>query len=88
LGDRLLRVPRDGAGEPVRVRALPLYQLKLTQEAITLVVFVTFAFFYFGTKPQWNHLAAFLCILAAVAFTFLPGKRPSPRPDPSAQHPK
>ena len=51
-----------------------LYQLKLTQEAITLVVFVTFAFLYFGTKPQWNHLAAFVCILAAVAFTFLPGK--------------
>lgn len=51
-----------------------LYQLKLTQEAITLVVFVTFAFLYFGTKPQWNHLAAFICILAAVAFTFLPVK--------------
>ena len=51
-----------------------LYQLKLAQEAITLVVFVTFAFLYFGTKPQWNHLAAFLCILAAVAFAFLPGK--------------
>ncbi len=51
-----------------------LYQLKLTQEAITLVVFVTFAFLYLGTKPQWNHLAAFVCILAAVAFTFLPGK--------------
>ena len=51
-----------------------LYQLKLTQEAITLVVFITFAFFCFGTKPQWNHLAAYICILAAVAFTFLPGK--------------
>jgi hypothetical protein len=23
---------------------------------------------------QWNHLAAFACIVAAVAFTFLPKK--------------
>ena len=49
------------------------YQLKILQEVITLVVFSGFALFYFGTKPQWNHLAAFGCILAAVAFTFLPG---------------
>jgi uncharacterized protein (DUF486 family) len=31
-----------------------------------------FAFAYFGVRPQWNHIAAFLCILAAVGFTFLP----------------
>ena len=49
------------------------YQLKILQEVITLVVFSGFALFYFGTKPQWNHLAAFGCILAAVVFTFLPG---------------
>ena len=50
------------------------YQLKIIQEVVTLVVFIAFAFFYFGEKPQWNHIAAFACILAAVAFTFLPGK--------------
>lgn len=49
-----------------------LYQLKIAQEVITLAVFIGFAFFYFQTKPQWNHLAAFACILAAVLFTFLP----------------
>ncbi len=49
------------------------YQLKVLQEVITLVVFSGFALFYFGTKPQWNHLAAFGCIVAAVVFTFLPG---------------
>jgi uncharacterized protein (DUF486 family) len=27
---------------------------------------------YLGEKIRWNHLAAFLCIIAAVAFTFLP----------------
>ena len=50
------------------------YQLKIIQEVVTLVVFIAFAFFYFGQAPQWNHIAAFACILGAVAFTFLPGK--------------
>jgi uncharacterized protein (DUF486 family) len=27
---------------------------------------------YLGEKIRWNHLAAFVCILAAVAFTFVP----------------
>ena len=46
------------------------YQLKIIQEVITLAVFVVFAFFYFKTWPAWNHIAAFVCILAAVAFAF------------------
>jgi uncharacterized protein len=48
------------------------FQLKVIQEIITLAVFVVFASLYFGEKIRWNHLAAFVCILAAVAFTFLP----------------
>jgi len=48
------------------------YQLKIMQEVITLAVFVVFAFFYFKTWPAWNHIAAFVCILAAVAFAFWP----------------
>lgn len=47
-------------------------QLKILQEVITLVVFSGFALFYLGERLRWNHLAAFVCILAAVAFTFLP----------------
>ncbi len=47
-------------------------QLKIIQELITLVVFAGFAIFCLGEKIKWNHLAAFVCILAAVAFTFLP----------------
>ncbi|HUC86615.1 MAG TPA: DMT family protein [Candidatus Acidoferrales bacterium] len=48
------------------------YQLKIIQEVITLVVFVVFMFFYFKTLPAWNHIVAFLCVLAAVAFAFWP----------------
>ncbi len=48
-------------------------ELKIIQEVVTLVVFSGFVFFFLGEKLKWNHFAAFLCILAAVAFTFLPG---------------
>jgi uncharacterized protein (DUF486 family) len=47
-------------------------QLKIIQEIITLIVFSGFAVLYLHERIRWNHLAAFLCILAAVAFTFLP----------------
>ena len=47
-------------------------QLKIIQEVITLVVFIGFAVLYLGETIRWNHVAAFLCVLAAVAFTFLP----------------
>jgi uncharacterized protein len=47
-------------------------QLKILQEVITLVVFSGFAVMYLGENIRWNHIAAFVCILGAVAFTFLP----------------
>ena len=47
-------------------------QLKIMQEVITITVFAGFAVLYLGERIRWNHLAAFVCILAAVAFTFLP----------------
>ena len=48
------------------------YQLKIIQEIITLTVFCGFAVLYLGERIRWNHFAAFVCILMAVAFTFLP----------------
>jgi uncharacterized protein (DUF486 family) len=59
-------------------------QLKIMQEIITLTVFTGFALVYLGEKIRWNHVAAFLCILAAVAFTFIP-KSESPT-QPTPQH--
>ena len=49
-------------------------ELKIIQEVITLVVFSGFAALYLREKLQWNHIAAFVCIIAAVGFTFLPKK--------------
>ena len=47
-------------------------QLKIIQEVITLTVFCAFAVLYLGEQIRWNHLAAFVCILGAVGFLFLP----------------
>ena len=53
-------------------------QLKIMQEVITLAVFCGFAIVYLGEKIRWNHVAAFLCVLAAVGFTFLPNEPKEP----------
>jgi uncharacterized protein (DUF486 family) len=48
------------------------YQLKIIQEVITFVVFVGFSAAWLGETPRWNTIVAFLLILAAVGFAFLP----------------
>jgi len=44
------------------------YQLKITQEIITLSVFVVFAWLALGEKLRWNYAISFACILLAVYF--------------------
>jgi len=46
-------------------------QLKITQEAIALVIFGGFMVVVLREPLHWRHLAAFLCIMAAVAFLFV-----------------
>ena len=46
-------------------------QLKITQEVITLVVFVFFAWLWLGETPRWNEAVAFCLVLAAVAVVSL-----------------
>jgi uncharacterized protein (DUF486 family) len=48
------------------------YQLKITQEVITLVVFMVFSALWLGEPPRWNYLVAFALVMAAVGFAFLP----------------
>ncbi len=45
-------------------------QLKIIQEAITLIVFGFFSVLYLKQQLQWNHLVAFAFIFAAVFFVF------------------
>ena len=65
-----LAVPANRWGSNVYTPA----QLKIIQEVITLLVFCGFAMFYLGEKIRWNYIAAFVCILAAVAFAVIPSK--------------
>jgi uncharacterized protein len=46
------------------------YQLKITQEAITLVVFIVFALLYLKEPFHWKYLVSFVLILGAVYFMF------------------
>lgn len=64
----VLQVPANRWGSSVYSAT----QLKILQEVITLTVFAIFAIWYLGEKIRWNHLAAFVCVLGAVAFAFLP----------------
>lgn len=46
------------------------YQLKIIQEAITLGVFVVFAWAVLGEKLKWNYAISLLCLGLAVFFAF------------------
>ncbi len=61
------RIGFDGNGGP-----FSLIQLKVMQEVITLVVFVIFSLIAFeGTEIRWNHILAFIFLIAAVYLVFM-----------------
>ena len=43
-------------------------QLKITQEVITVCVFIPFMLLFMGEKWRWDYLWAFLCMIGAVYF--------------------
>lgn len=45
-------------------------QLKIMQEAITLVVFCAFSVTYLREPIKWNYIVSFALIFLAVLFTF------------------
>jgi uncharacterized protein (DUF486 family) len=46
------------------------FQLKITQEVITLVVFTAFAIFYLKEPFHWRYLVSFTLMIGAVYFMF------------------
>jgi uncharacterized protein len=66
LFEYLLQVPANRIG----FTTLSLAQLKIMQEAITLVVFVPFAILYMNQPLKLDCLWASLCIMGAVYFIF------------------
>jgi uncharacterized protein (DUF486 family) len=66
LFEYMLQVPANRIGSDV----LSTYQLKILQEAITLIVFVGFAAVYFGEGITLRYGISFALVLAAVAVAF------------------
>ena len=63
----LLQVPANRIGF---AGGYTLAQLKISQEVITLAVFVPFAVFYMGQPLKLDYLWAGLCLVGAVYFIF------------------
>ena len=66
LIEYLLQVPANRIG----YRVLSAYQLKVMQEAITLVVFMGFAAVWLGEGVHARYLVSFALIFAAVVVAF------------------
>lgn len=66
----LFQVPANRIGYKGHGGPFSLVELKTLQEAITLVVFMIFSVIVFKEKLQWNHLAGFCLIVAAVYLIF------------------
>lgn len=66
------QVPANRIGFHENGGPFSLMQLKVIQEAITLIVFTVFTTVLFkGESLHWNHLAAFVCLVLAVYLVFL-----------------
>ena len=67
------QVPANRIGFVGNGGPFTLMQLKVMQEAITLVIFTVFTVVFFkGESLHWNHFLAFLLLIGAVYFVFLP----------------
>lgn len=66
LFEYLLQVPANRIG----YTQYSLAQLKIMQEAITLIVFVPFAIFYMNQPFKLDYVWAALCLMGAVYFIF------------------
>ena len=61
------QVPANRMGSAV----MSVTQLKILQEAITLVVFTIIAYLIFGETLKWNNLVSYALLFGAVYFAFL-----------------
>jgi len=66
-----LMVPANRIGSAETGGPFSLFQLKIIQEVITLLIFVLFSVVFFKNETiRWNHLAALASIVLAVYFVF------------------
>lgn len=50
----------------IGAKTMTLEQLKITQEAVTLLVFMPFSVLVMRQPVSWNYLAAAVCILSLI----------------------
>ena len=65
LVEYIILVPANRIGA---ASGLNVAQLKITQEVITVCVFVPFMILFMGEKWRWDYLWALLCMVGAVYF--------------------
>lgn len=71
LFEYFFQVPANRIGYTENGGPFNLWQLKVLQEVITLVVFTIFVMFFFKNEVlRLNHLIAFLFLVLAVYFAF------------------
>jgi uncharacterized protein (DUF486 family) len=61
----MFMVPANSIG---KLEGMSGYQLKITQEAITIIVFVLFAIFVLKEPLKWNHIVGFIFLFLSVFF--------------------
>ena len=72
LFEYMCQVPANRLGIIDNGGPFNLIQLKVIQEVVSLMVFTVIVTLMFkGETFHWNHIAAFLCLVAAVYFVFL-----------------
>lgn len=65
-------IPANRIGSQITGGPFSLVQLKVIQEAVSLVIFTVIVTLLFKGEPiQWNHYVAFAFILLGVFFAFL-----------------
>lgn len=71
LFEYFFQVPANRIGFSGNGGPFSLFELKLIQEVVSLVVFTIFAVYVFKTdKLAWNHIAGFICLILASVFIF------------------
>lgn len=67
-----LMVPANRLGSDINGGPFSLVQLKVIQEVISLTVFSLIVMLVFkGQTIAWNHIVAFILLIAAVFFMFI-----------------
>ena len=68
----MFMIPANRIGSDITGGPFSLVQLKVIQEAISLVVFTLIVTIFFKSQTfHWNHIVAFVLLVAAVFFAFL-----------------